>query len=336
MNWLFLSRPGWQNRGVLEAVGLNEIEEAVYLALLKASGSTVDELVREVGGQPADTRAAVARLRELGFVTHRLGSPEKLSAVQPDVAVGALVARRRQELGDVERAALQLAAQFPEELRAHPDELVEVVVGRPAVLARFAQMAQRIEREMLVLDRPPYAQTVSEANGPEIDALARGVSVRGIYSPEAFELPGAFEQARRAEEAGERARVHADVPMKLVVVDARMAMMPMTANGDVESSLVIHSPMVVGALVRLFELLWRQACPLIDWPHAGDRRDDIDQELLVMLGTGMKDEAIARELGISVRTLGRRVAGLLETLGARTRFQAGLQAARRGAGRLMP
>jgi sugar-specific transcriptional regulator TrmB/DNA-binding CsgD family transcriptional regulator len=323
----------WQNHGVLEAVGLNELEEALYLALLKARGSTVDELVHEVGAQPGDTRAAVARLKELGLVTHRHGSPEKLSAVAPDVAVAALAARRRQELADAERAALHLAAQFPEELRTHPDELVEVVVGRQAVVARFAQMAQRVEREMLVLDRPPYAQKVSEANGPEMDALARGVSVRGIYSPEAFELPGAFDQARRAEQAGERARVHADVPMKLVVVDARMAMMPMTANGDVESSLVIHSPMVVAALVRLFELLWRQACPLPQWPGAGDHGDGIDHELLAMLGTGMKDEAIARELGISVRTLGRRVAALLEALGARNRFQAGLQAARRAADR---
>jgi sugar-specific transcriptional regulator TrmB len=321
---------------VLEAVGLNETEEAIYLALLTGRGSTVDELALEVGAEPVRTVAAVARLRELGFVTHRHGSPAKLSPVQPDVAVGALVARRRQELGDVEHAALQLAVQYPEEMRTHPDELVEVVVGRRAVAARFAQMAQRLEREMLVLDRPPYAQTVSEPNGPEIDALARGVSVRGIYAPEAFELPGAYAQAKRAEEAGERARVHADVPMKLVVVDGSMAMMPMTANGDVESSLVVHSPMVVAALVRLFELLWRQACPLTDWPGAEDGGEGLDHELLGMLGTGMKDEAIARELGISVRTLGRRIAVLLETLGARTRFQAGLQAYRRDAGRHTP
>ena len=39
---------------------------------------------------------------------------------------------------------------------------------------------------------------------------------------------------------------------------------------------------------------------------------------------------IARELGVSVRTLGRRSSALLAALGARTRFQAGLQAGRRG------
>ena len=314
---------------MLEPLGLTDIEESVYLALLKGLGSTVEELGGEVGVGLHRSRAAVARLKDLGFVTHRPGSPARLIPVQPDAAVPALAARRRQELSDVERTAAHLAAQFPSELRTNPDELIEVVVGRRAVAASFAQMAQRLDREMLVLDRPPYAQTVSEANGPEIDALERGISVRGIYAPEALELPGAFAQAWRAEEAGEQARVHADVPMKLVIVDATTAMLPMTATGDVESSLVVHAPMVVAALVRMFELLWRQASPLSGWAADVEPDDGIDHELLMMLGTGMKDEAVARELGISVRTLGRRMAVLLEGLGARTRFQAGLQASRR-------
>lgn len=314
---------------MFEALGLTDTEEAVYVALLIGRGSTADEVACEIGIGDEAARAAVGRLKDLGFVTHRVGSPARLTPVPPDLAVSALAARRRQELGDAERTALHLAAQFPAEQRTHPDELIEVVVGRTAVAARFAHLAQRIEREMLVLDRPPYAQTVSEANGPEIDALERGLSVRGIYAPEAFELPGAFFQARRAQEAGEQARVHPDVPMKLVIVDGTTALLPMTATGDVESSLVVHAPMVVAALVRMFELLWRQASPLSEWADHVEPDDGVDHELLLMLGTGMKDEAVARELGISVRTLGRRMSGLLEALGARTRFQAGLQAGRR-------
>ncbi len=314
---------------MLEPLGLTETDEAVYLSLLRGRASSIEEIVREVGATSQRTRAAVARLKELGFVTYSPGSPARLTPVAPDLAVNALVAQRRQEFIDVERSAQQLAAQFPEESRTQPDELVEVVVGRQAVAARFAQMTQRLDKEMLVLDRPPYAQTASEANTPEIEALGRGVTVRGIYAPEAFEVPGALAQARRAEEAGEQARVHADVPMKLVVIDATMAMLPMTSRGDVESSIVMHSPMVVTALVRLFELLWRQAWPLIWWRPEVQNEEHIDQELLMLLGTGIKDEAIARELGISVRTLGRRMSVLLEALGARTRFQAGLQASRR-------
>ncbi|WP_244925358.1 LuxR C-terminal-related transcriptional regulator [Georgenia faecalis] len=49
-----------------------------------------------------------------------------------------------------------------------------------------------------------------------------------------------------------------------------------------------------------------------------------------MLASGAKDETIARELGLSERTLRRRSSALLARLGAANRFQAGVQAARRG------
>ena len=45
--------------------------------------------------------------------------------------------------------------------------------------------------------------------------------------------------------------------------------------------------------------------------------------LLALLGSGAKDETIARELGLSERTLRRRSADLLRRLGAANRFQAG-------------
>lgn len=55
----------------------------------------------------------------------------------------------------------------------------------------------------------------------------------------------------------------------------------------------------------------------------------MDPRLLTMLSAGLKDEAIARQLAVSSRTVGRRVAELMDALGARTRFQAGLYAQRR-------
>ena len=52
--------------------------------------------------------------------------------------------------------------------------------------------------------------------------------------------------------------------------------------------------------------------------------------LLTMLSAGMTDEAIARQLGVSARTVQRRISDLMETLGSRNRFQAGVQAVRHG------
>ena len=51
---------------------------------------------------------------------------------------------------------------------------------------------------------------------------------------------------------------------------------------------------------------------------------------LLQLTEGAKDEQIARTLGISLRTVRRRIADLLSELGADSRFQAGVEAVRRG------
>jgi DNA-binding NarL/FixJ family response regulator len=44
-----------------------------------------------------------------------------------------------------------------------------------------------------------------------------------------------------------------------------------------------------------------------------------------MLAEGVKDETIARQLGVSVRTLSRITSTLLKNLQVETRFQAGMK-----------
>jgi hypothetical protein len=46
--------------------------------------------------------------------------------------------------------------------------------------------------------------------------------------------------------------------------------------------------------------------------------------LLTLMASGLTDGAIARKLGISERTVRRRVSDILAELGVATRFQAGL------------
>ena len=55
-----------------------------------------------------------------------------------------------------------------------------------------------------------------------------------------------------------------------------------------------------------------------------------DAHLLALMAAGLKDEVVARQLGLSLRTVRRRIAHLMDELDADTRFQAGLEASRRG------
>lgn len=90
--------------------------------------------------------------------------------------------------------------------------------------------------------------------------------------------------------------------------------------------LLVHSQNVRSTFVALFEELWRRADPFHDRASAAEA----DTRLLGLLALGFKDEAIARHLGMGLRTVRRRVAALMDEHGVDTRFQLGLAVARRG------
>jgi DNA-binding NarL/FixJ family response regulator len=131
-------------------------------------------------------------------------------------------------------------------------------------------------------------------------------------------------------ELGEQARVLPTVPLKLLVVDGCRALLPLTASaaGGYCAVVVWHSA-VTEALQKLFELAWQQATPLGQPVSDGELTED-ERTLTRLLAAGMKDEAVARHLGVSLRTLRRRVSDLQERLGAASRFQLGMRAAQRG------
>jgi len=97
--------------------------------------------------------------------------------------------------------------------------------------------------------------------------------------------------------------------------------------GSAESDhIVMRNPMLIAAFTTMFDYAWDLAHPM-----PGARRDiSQDRQLLVLLASGVKDEAIARYLGWGLRTVRRRVAKLMDDLGAQTRFQLGAAAQSRG------
>lgn len=310
---------------VLQALGVTELAEGVYRALLAAPRCTVTELADETGRSPRTVRRAVAELERLGLVSRLPGRPIRLLAARPDTAIDLLVARRRDELSRAQLHARALVA----ELNTGQDsaELVEILVGQGAIGARFTQLVQRTHRELLVFDRPPYATDVPSAEAGVTARLRDSVRVRGVYAPASLERPGALEAALRAVRDGEDSRVYPRVPMKLAISDRTVALLPLVLDDMVSSALVVRKCALLEALVSLFELVWEQATPLVSTMPPSSRGD---QGLLTLLAAGVKDEAIARQLGVSSRTVTRRAAELLDELGARTRFQAGVLAQRRG------
>ncbi|WP_369242137.1 DNA-binding response regulator [Streptomyces sp. R21] len=94
---------------------------------------------------------------------------------------------------------------------------------------------------------------------------------------------------------------------------------------------VSAAPALVDGAYALFEAAWENATDLQTF--LSEERPLIDAQsgsVLRTLTSGVTDEAAARELGISLRTYRRRVAELLVTLNASSRFQAGVRAGQMG------
>ncbi|MEV0382270.1 helix-turn-helix domain-containing protein [Nonomuraea sp. NPDC050643] len=318
-------------RRLLEGLGVTVAEETAYRALLRHGPATLSRLAAETGSSAAAIRRMLPRLEDLGLISRVAGRPLRLVATPPNVAIDILVARRQEEITHSRAAAALLATEVAERSGPHPEEVLEVVSGRDAVARRYLQLERNATSEMLVLVHPPYAVDISDDQENRQRAARQGAPTRGIYSPQAFEHPGMLAHTRRAIEDGEQARL-GQVPVKLAIADARTAILPLVSDEDmaVESALVVHPSALLDALVGLFETLWRGAVPLRltaetlepeAWPQAPDT------EVLALLAAGMKDDAIARQLGLSPRTVQRRVQVLCERLGARTRFHAGFLAA---------
>lgn len=62
------------------------------------------------------------------------------------------------------------------------------------------------------------------------------------------------------------------------------------------------------------------------WRPLSDR----EVELIMLLQVGYTDDAAARRLGVSPRTVRRMTADLMQRLGARSRFEAGIKVAQLG------
>lgn len=95
--------------------------------------------------------------------------------------------------------------------------------------------------------------------------------------------------------------------------------------------LTIQNPNVVDVL---YDLLHTSADPTapraVHPPTASGARQRQFSTVLELMALGYKDDAAARKAGISLRTYRRHVADIMRSLGAESRFQAGVIAAGRG------
>ncbi|MFE1795090.1 MULTISPECIES: helix-turn-helix transcriptional regulator [unclassified Streptomyces] len=312
------------------AVGVSASDELVYQAILNQPDAGAAGWALLTGSSPTRLRESCDRLLALGLL-QLPDSMGGLRAVDPRVAIRALIRRRETESELLAANAEEMATAYEAGLlREEPARLVEVVSGEGANAARLEELYARAEHEVCLFDTPPYLAPRTPQLDLQADLLSRGVAYRSIYAATALEDPDVLLHAWRMVELGEQARVLPSVPVKMLVVDGRRAMLPLTSSETGGyCAVVVRDSAVTEALQKLFDLAWQQATPLGRTVGDGELPEG-ERVLIRLLAAGMKDEAVARHLGVSLRTLRRRVSELQERLGAASRFQLGARASQRG------
>ncbi|MGW3624189.1 helix-turn-helix domain-containing protein [Streptomyces sp. NPDC000880] len=324
-------------------LGLTEETERVYAALVGMPRCTAAELADVCGISAPTVGRLLSRLVKDGLASRAAGRPPRFSAAAPDVAVSGLIQEREQQLNEARALMQQLTETHREATRiSHPDMAVELLMDRDDISAAVLRLTSGARREVCAFDRPPYVDRPGSNLDGQLERQRTGVVHRVIYDREAVSWPGRLQgDIVPSVRAGEQARVRPELPLKLVISDSRAAIIPFSLAPGGQAAYLIHgSPMLV-ALQSLFEAQWERAVPLLGAARqpAGRPAADAQQPgqpdgetraLLALLASGLTDAAIARTQGWSARTTQRRIQRLMNELGASTRFQASLAAARRG------
>jgi predicted transcriptional regulator len=320
----------------LNAIGIPPVDSQIYTTLIRHPRTTAPDLAEHCGLSTQQVVRGLSRLRAGGMVSRVPGRPARYLAAPPDVALGELADAKAAEVRDTWATIEQLMEVFREASRfTHPAELVEVVTGAGNISSRVARLQESARVQIRFFDKPPYVDPPPGNHANEHRRLTDGIRYRVIYDRDAIAIPGRLHSDILISSAqGEHSRVRPKLPIKMLMADEQVAVIPITSSPHVvDAAYVIHPSALLDALVTLFEAEWARAVPLAKVIGQGAPEGADDPEtgtLLTLLAAGQTDAAIARALGWSPRTTQRRLQRLMQSLNATTRFQAGMNAKERG------
>ncbi|WP_030924853.1 hypothetical protein [Streptomyces sp. NRRL B-24720] len=316
----------------LRLLGIGHAASQVYLALLELAPAPLSAIAAAADLDGAELETAYGALVDAGLAS---AAEEGGNVVAPVPPTAGLEILARHRAAEVEESRITVGGAFEsfrrQRLAAYNDNLVEVVTG-DAIGPRIRHAWASARDQIRQFESPPYFP-LADATDDALATLARGVTQRVVYSRESLEHPGHLKEViEPCIKAGEQARVLPSVPVKLVIIDEAYALVSLSIKeADVHNTMLVVQPCgLFSALVALFEQSWQNALPFHGRTTHPGGLPPSDRRLLWLLAGGASDDVIARELGISRRTLFRRLQILMAQLGAANRFQMALQAQRSG------
>jgi DNA-binding CsgD family transcriptional regulator len=299
--------------------GLSPDADLVYRTLVTFRPASAGDLERSLGMSRRRVLAALDELAAAGAATSGPAASRRglVWAPRPPDEVSA--ARRRARLRLVRTGAQEAREPLPlgDDLRHLP--------SRAATRERLAELTSITRHERLAINTEQRFDADSRRSAAPMDRalISRGIRFRvlGVQPPDQRWLApsGGNPDGPRPEY-----REAPSVPMKLIVVDRKVALFPVAPADFSRGYLEVAQPPVVSALVALFERHWESARPPQEHTVYDIALDPRERSLVELLARGHTDASAARELRLSARSVSYILRGLMDRLGVDNRFQLGL------------
>jgi DNA-binding NarL/FixJ family response regulator len=312
----------------------------LYLAMIRL-GTPTQEALGQEGFQPEDVGRAAGELAARGLIEP--AGPGRWEVQPPELALPRMAAKLENRARLSRSVAPELGVIW-RQTRPRVGDADPAVGGIEPLLApedcasamRSMEGLARTELRMLLADSPAARLWLAEAASDEAAPTRTARQVDMVVDRNLLGDPAVPCELERQAAAGARVRVMGAVPFGVVTADDRAAVVDLTLHDDAGGGgfVVRRAAMVAGmnALVNVGSTRGVRLRPRTEdsGEDLGMPADERDRRILGLLAAGATDQMIARSVGISTRTVERRIRSLMEHLDSATRFQAGVQAARRG------
>ncbi len=322
----------------------DDVVARIYLAVVRQARPSRSALLDD-GFTPAEIDYALLLLGSRGLVGPCDPLVDVIDVPSPEVTLPRYAAALERQAVTSRSAVQGLTHAYRTARAERPETLTAVGIGLLGSAEEIAQARQ----EVLSLARTSVLQVfaLGPGNQDEVlglaDRLAEAAQApgglrdlpdrRAVFDAAVLEVDGALETLDRLSAAGVEVRIAPRVPCSGLVSDqAALADLSHLDPSGFGSMLLRHRPLL--QVVRVIaEGLHEGAAPLsrvLAREEPQHWLDDRDRQILVLIAAGATDTMIARQVRISQRTVERRLRAIMDELGATTRFQAGVQAAKRG------
>jgi DNA-binding NarL/FixJ family response regulator len=318
---------------VLTTFGIGDDADRLYRRVLRQDGLRVDQHAAALDWPLERARSALLPLIELRLIRQDLDA--SLLAPHPRAALTRLVDRENARLNLRRRELEEVAAAMSEFSADHLAGRTDVLDPTALDIVPADSLSGAVEEALRTTNGPIRSFHLEVAAGAATDTgvenrarelMQRGRELRSIYPVTVLEDPQHLAWVREYAALGERQRLVEKVPAEFAVFGEHAVIAAPTWGGTATSAVLIRMPMLVAAFTAVFDDAWASGMVVPD----EETEQDAEARLLSLLASGFKDEAIARYLGVGVRTVRRRVAELMDELSVHSRFQLGVVAERRG------